>query len=854
MSTKKYNFANKIDSSKQNRVLREGDKILMKIGDEVQTKELSQFVQFLSGVLSGGNIVNVTFTDGNSPTFPTSPNIGDFLIGTDDGTPTGQIIFAAIQTGEETDSSGWFTISGGSQNLQQVTDIGYVTTNDIQVRQLTSGNENDFGAIRIYDEHNKTASIVAYSTLGADLTFTLPTSAGIIPVSVNGNVADPSGNITVEASAGIQEDTYANWDSARLAGELPKGAWIRITDRLSLGAYLGIDLFCETESTFRVWGMAGFYNMDFANIGTDVSATGTIPSYSEIETLTTITPHTVRGVWNRQMEYVTANYSGGIGTPFTVGDTITQTTGANTGATATVISDGMSLVYVKTSVLDFEIGETIDNGDGATGALSFKSMSINEGDIFFWNNRHLQLIDITKIIGNNPSVSTDAYTGFGKGNDIRGYIQEWDAIEYDFIADKILRRNDKRGNSISFTSLDLHQWGDPNIINCFCNEGIFASNTLKTLNNKGKITGRLESALANADFSNNFGSTIINFDIKGGSVSSKNNGLIDGVGATIININAGNDLAAVINVDETFYTTGEDNISITTYGSCLINANNCTGTVKITVDNQVPTNGSTEYTTINVNNSSGKILITTTGQTHNIDVQDNTGSIQLELHGFANQVDGGGNEGAVIMYLYNRSRTNFTNNLGAISIRQYDDSATNFTSNAGNIGNSIFCKAENGCNVLISLNEGIEHQDCKYGATGSFTFPIGVSYTSKELTNSSSSFFTEVDITSLTTLNVTSGNNFAGILFLISDNPAETINIITNAQTLFNYSLVAFPDNLAVTIHQNHPRSTAVSGDIILEGSDIVLIAAGDNLADFLTVSTGTGGITRQIHPSILND
>jgi hypothetical protein len=124
--------------------------------------------------------------------------------------------------------------SGGSQDLQQVTDIGNTTTNDIAVHTLylmspMFGNMNlshtdDDGSFLVLDKNGDnllrvspsfsippTLKVGNSSTFGFEFIripsstysyFTLPVFSGTIPLSVNGQTADDTGAITIPLGTG----------------------------------------------------------------------------------------------------------------------------------------------------------------------------------------------------------------------------------------------------------------------------------------------------------------------------------------------------------------------------------------------------------------------------------------------------------------------------------------------------------------------------------------------------------------------------------------------------------------------------------------------------------------------------
>lgn len=140
----------------------------------------------------------------------------------------GDVLSIASVDGTDDYTLDWAASAGGSQNLQQVTDIGNTTTNDIIV---TNGSQTmaaigtevpgvgTQGYARFYSGNNDHVSIITPDSIGfrntsddggsilqsngspdgTAYTSVLPNSAGnVLAVSVNGILADNTGNITMD--------------------------------------------------------------------------------------------------------------------------------------------------------------------------------------------------------------------------------------------------------------------------------------------------------------------------------------------------------------------------------------------------------------------------------------------------------------------------------------------------------------------------------------------------------------------------------------------------------------------------------------------------------------------------------
>ncbi len=142
--------------------------------------------------------------------------------------------------------------------------------------------------------------------------------------------------------------------------------------------------------------------------------------------------------------------------------------------------------------------------------------------VVIWNGLHYQVIDDGAFDGTAPDINTTAYQVLSKSALNVGYIEEWDAIEYDFDNNWIQSREDKRGNKVGATyanangnlgtdPIPLFQWGrDGNSMGNMVKEGV-----LNNLNATGAVQinkVELNSKVDCSTLAGNFQSNIVTKD------------------------------------------------------------------------------------------------------------------------------------------------------------------------------------------------------------------------------------------------------------------------------------------------------------------------------------------------------
>ena len=196
-------------------------------------------------------------------------------------------------------STDWNTFNnklGSVPTLQQVTDIGNTTTNDISINKLnlydpTFSNYQNIKALATYITTDSNGFIgntiqannylyinnqLITSTATGEL-FSLPSSGhsgtAYIPISVNGNYADSSGNITLSTGSGTVTSV-----------QLSAGTGISLSGTNPI----------TTSGTITVTNSAPDQTVVLSS-GTGISVTGTYPNFTITNTGTYTSPLTTKG-------------------------------------------------------------------------------------------------------------------------------------------------------------------------------------------------------------------------------------------------------------------------------------------------------------------------------------------------------------------------------------------------------------------------------------------------------------------------------------------------------------------------------------------------------------------------------
>lgn len=138
--------------------------------------------------------------------------------------------------------------------------------------------------------------------------------------------------------------------------------------------------------------------------------------------------------------------------------------------------------------------------------------SFGNGSIVFWNGYHYLVIDDGSFDGSDPATNTTSYQVLTKSV-ANGYIKEVDFILYDFDNDSVIKREDKRNNSVN--GVAKFQWGNDNVYN-----NTFLSNAGKDIENqRGEFYGNTIADSGYITATNEF-TGVFNYNLVGKSTWS----------------------------------------------------------------------------------------------------------------------------------------------------------------------------------------------------------------------------------------------------------------------------------------------------------------------------------------------
>ena len=178
------------------------------------------------------------------------------------------------------------------------------------------------------------------------------------------------------------------------------------------------------------------------------------------------------------------------------------------------------------------------------------------------------------------------------------------------------------------------------------------------------------------------------------------------------------------------------------------------------------------YTYVYVPNNLGYVYVDVNGTYQALYCPDNYGSVEAHIRGFSSGLEAERNRGAFKIYIEDSSYVYVPDNFGEIYAKYSNNSYVEHNTNFGNIMHcnfdGFFGDITNWSFNNISLDSEISHSFCTYTNNKNvFKFPSSRNYSNCSLTNTGSTFYTTLDITSMTTLDLGLWN-FCGVFKLKS--------------------------------------------------------------------------------------
>ena len=292
------------------------------------------------------------------------------------------------------------------------------------------------------------------------------------------------------------------------------------------------------------------------------------------------------------------------------------------------------------------------------------------------------------------------------------------------------------------------------------------------------------------------------------------------------------------NVSQSTFQFGDDkvyNYTQGTYDSCYV----------YTINNRGVITGEQKgkYSSVNVSGNIGDVYVSVDGVDNVIYGTDNSGSMTIHVEGYNSGIQCSRNSGWILTYIYDESAVQADDNTGNISGR-YSDAAN--VMHSGNNGQINYCAFEGGigCHLILDLNH--YHNRCIYTQNRNFlVFPSDKSYQEKSMSSESSNFEATIDITGLTTLDITTKYWYCGIINVTSDNTHETINAISKTPIGFPVKIRPSGSNLISLTILHTPISSAGQDSIItFDDNDLELLGnpPDNTLSDFIEVVNDANG------------
>lgn len=396
-----------------------------------------------------------------------------------------------------------------------------------------------------------------------------------------------------------------------------------------------------------------------------------------------------------------------------------------------------------------------------------------DGDVVVWNNIHWQVEDFSALAGTSPDTTPLAFTELPGSAANVGYMEEWDAIEFDWANDHIQRRADVRGNDfrMDFASLTEYaytetisefQWGRSTTSGNTINSGLCI-----TMNFGGQFIGNAIHPKGEV------------FGLSGESASQFSHNTVM-QRASMSNITLGDGSAVGSCIMETASTMDTMDLSA---ADCAI------GLVRIL--------GGAEL--------SNKTIDTGVSITSCI-----IGNPMSEPETISASIDGKRTEAGF-------SNFEATIDIGTNMVLTYDTLANG----PFQVGEPI--SADNGATGNVLADDGVGTMTIE--RTGATDW-----YSAANISGGNSTATANI-LTAYAALVIPPEASHCGILNITSTNPAEEVLLIEGAPTLFDFEI--HPESGLILTLAFTPYATALSGSITLPAATLALDGTTGDWAKF---------------------
>ena len=307
------------------------------------------------------------------------------------------------------------------------------------------------------------------------------------PLSVNGNFANSSGNITISSGGASQiSGTYAAINALKNAGTLTPGASYLITG-VDVGLYGGTDIILTalTNNSFSIEGSGIFY----------------VPKYDK-------SSPTFGGIWTNNMEMIFSNQTKNFDPYFY------ETVTANNGATGTYLGVGLILYLTGNWLTATSITASSYLGPQAATISGAVNPSYSIGNRVIWGGNYW--VNVNGNVGDAINSLTLNSEWAVVPYNTTDYNVVVDFIEFDFTNNTIIRRKDKAGNDVQSsknyifnhgtTNIKYFQWGNERTVGTAVDRGLFnnivVDSKMDCINFTGLYMGN--NRLNNSQISDNY--------------------------------------------------------------------------------------------------------------------------------------------------------------------------------------------------------------------------------------------------------------------------------------------------------------------------------------------------------------